>query len=120
MIPEADFARYAELGREIRRRFGAPLAHTEGRGPQVELALAKPTRINPVVIAEDIRQGERVWAYIVEGWVPGNEWQFLCDGISIGHKRIQWFDETEAAKIRLRVTESVAEPRIRRFAAYHA
>ena len=32
LIPDPDFRRYAELGREIRRRFGEPVAQTAGRG----------------------------------------------------------------------------------------
>jgi alpha-L-fucosidase len=58
--------------------------------------------------------------YVLEGWGPGKTWQPLCDGISIGHKRIQWFDAVEVAKVRLRLTESVAEPIIRTLALYDA
>jgi alpha-L-fucosidase len=118
LIPEADFARYAELGNELRRRFDRPLAETSGRGRSMELALPKPARIDHVVIMEDITHGERVRGYVVEGLVPGNTWQPLCGGVSIGHKRIQSFDVAEVAKLRLRTTASLAEPFIRRLAVY--
>ena len=118
LIPEADFQRYTELGREIRRRFDAPLAQTDGKGASLELTLPKPANIDHVVIMEDIAQGERVRRYVVDGWGPGNEWHRLCDGVSIGHKRIQWFDAVEVAKVRLRLTESIAEPVVRRLAVY--
>ncbi len=117
-IPEADFRRYAELGREIRKRFDKPLAQTSGRGSLLELELPAPTRVDHAVVMEDIRRGERVREYVVEGLVGRDEWQRLCDGISIGHKRIQQFDPVEVAKLRLRVTKSVAEPVIRSFAGY--
>jgi len=120
LIPTADFARYAELGRELRRRLGTPLARTEGKGFSLELALPQPARINHVVIMEDIQHGERVRRYRVEGLVPGNTWKSLCDGVSIGHKRIQTFEPAEVTRVRLGVTQSLAEPRIRRLAVYRA
>jgi alpha-L-fucosidase len=119
LIPGADFQRYAELGREIRRRFDTPVARIDGKGTTVELELPRPTRVNCAVLMEDIRQGERVRQYTVEGLVSGNTWRPLCDGTSIGHKRIQEFDAIEAARLRIRVSKSVAEPVIRSFAAHN-
>jgi len=118
LIPEADLKHYADFGKEIRRRFSKPVAETAGKGAVVELALKKPGRIDQVMIMEDIRHGERVRAYEIEGLVLGNSWQRLCDGVSIGHKRIQQFAPLEVAKVRLRVTESVAVPQIRRLAVF--
>lgn len=118
LIPEADFKRYAEFGDEIRRRFGKPVARTAGRGEVVELMLSGPGRFNHVAIMEDISRGERVREYVVEALVPGGKWVKVCDGISIGHKRIQKFDALEAAKVRLRVTKSTAKPIIRDLAIY--
>ena len=69
---------------------------------------------------EDIAHGERVREYVVEGLVPGNRWEKICDGISIGHKRIQQFEPIEAAKIRLRCTKSVATPKIRNLFVFDA
>ncbi len=51
--------------------------------------------------------------------MPGNTWQKLCDGLSVGHKRIQQFPPAEVAKVRLRATKSAAAPRIRSLAVYH-
>jgi alpha-L-fucosidase len=122
LIPEADFKRYAELGREIRRRFDKPLAKTKGRGAIIELKLTKPTSFNHVVIMEDIAFGERVRKYTIEALVDRNEWQKACSGESIGHKRIQIIDgdkAIEAVKVRLRVTQSVAKPVIRELDLYN-
>jgi len=71
---------------------------------------------------EDIAYGERVREYVVEALVSDNKWQKICDGISIGHKRIQWTTGEkiiETAKVRLRTTKSVAEPIIRKLAIYN-
>ena len=120
LVPECDMERYAELGSEIRGRFSKPIAETSGGGEVVELALPAPARVDHVVLMEDIMDGERVREYIVEGLVPGGKWERLCAGTCIGHKRIDRFPEVEAAKLRFRVTQSVAPPLIRRFAAFHA
>ncbi|HOS92531.1 MAG TPA: alpha-L-fucosidase, partial [Armatimonadota bacterium] len=66
---------------------------------------------------EDIRQGERVREYVVEGLV-GTEWRELCRGSAIGHKKIDRFPPVEVAGIRLRCLESAGDPIIRKLAAY--
>jgi alpha-L-fucosidase len=116
-IPEADAKRTAEFGAEIQRRVGKSLAETTGRGSQVELDLGKPTRVDHVITAEDIGQGERVREYILEGFADGT-WRELCEGTAIGHKKIDRFAPVEVSRLRLRVTCAVAEPLIRRLAAF--
>lgn len=120
LVPEEDFQRYVAFGKEIKRRFAQPVAETAGVGEVVELALPRPQAIDHVTVMEDIAQGERVRAYEVEGLVPGGAWKKLCDGISVGHKRIQTFDRVEVAKIRFRATRSAAVPQLRRLAVFNA
>lgn len=120
LIPEAIVPHYANFGEEIRRRFGTPVAEAQGEGDTVELAFARPEAVDHVMIMEDVAQGERVRAYEVEGLVAGGAWQKLCDGVSIGHKRIQRFNRVEVAKIRFRATQAVAAPKIRRLAVFSA
>ncbi|HOZ47180.1 MAG TPA: alpha-L-fucosidase [Candidatus Hydrogenedentes bacterium] len=116
-IPEADFQRAAEFGAEVRRRFGTSLAETSGHGDVVELPLSQPTVIDHVILMENIAEGERVREFVVEGLV-GGEWQRLCGGQSVGHKRIDRFDPVEASSVRFRCLASVAEPMVRRLAVY--
>ncbi|MBP7053000.1 MAG: alpha-L-fucosidase [Phycisphaerae bacterium] len=120
LVPEADFQRYVEFGKEIHRRFDAPIAQIQGKGDTVELKLAEPTRIDHVVVMEEILQGERIREYRIEGLVGADTWRTLCSGQSVGHKRIQQFDPAGVAKVRLRVLKSAAEPLIRSLAVYHA
>jgi len=119
LLPEPDFKRCAEFGAEIRRRFARPVAETNGTGEQLTLELSGPQKIDHVVIMEDITGGERVRSYTVEGRIPGGTWRKLCDGISIGHKRIQQFTPIEVAAVKLTVADSVATPLIRNLAVYH-
>ena len=118
LVPEADFRRYAELGREIRRRFGKPLAQTAGEGEVVELRLPQPARIDHVSIMEEIAHGERIRAYEVEGHTEADNWTKLCEGISVGHKRIERFSPVEVAAVRLRVTQLRGAPKIRSLAVF--
>jgi len=118
LIPDPDFNRMAEFGRDIRRRFSRPVAKTTGMGMTVELELGTPAGFDHVVIAEDIARGERVREYEVDALTAGNEWRKVCEGTSIGHKRIQNFDPVEAARVRIRITKSTDVPIIREFAAY--
>lgn len=114
LVPEADMQRLRETGAEVQRRFGTPLAQTNGSGTVVELPLESPARVGHVVIMEDIRQGERVRSYVVEGWTAARTWEKLCAGTCIGHKRIEQIPVTEMSKVRLRIERSVAEPHIQK------
>ena len=116
-IPEADVRRGAEFGAEVRRRFGKPVAETEGQGDTVELTLPAPAIIDHVVTMEDIRQGERVREYAIEGWSAAR-WQPLCKGTAIGHKKIGQFAPIEVLRIRLRCTQAAGTPHIRKMALF--
>ena len=147
LIPEPDARRAAEFGTEIVRRFGKPLAETRGQGAVVELSLPRPTLVDHVILMEEIAEGERVREYVVEAWLAAGSpptrsvsegsadsapppptrsvsegsagiWQDISRGSAIGHKKIDRFDPVETSKLRLRVTKSAAEPRIRRLAAF--
>ncbi|HUT22919.1 MAG TPA: alpha-L-fucosidase [Sumerlaeia bacterium] len=119
LIPEADARRSAEFGAEIQRRFSKNLAETAGAGDIVELTLAGPTRIDRVVTMEDIREGERVREYVIEGMTDG-AWREIAKGTAIGHKKIDRFEAVEVSKVRLRVVKCAAEPLIRKLAVYGA
>jgi alpha-L-fucosidase len=120
LIPDADFKRYVEFGNEIRRRFSKPLAEVEGEGDLVEMELDHPTTIDHAIIMEDIIHGERIREYVIEGQVENADWQILCRGMSIGHKRIEKFDPVKVSGVRLRCTRSAAVPLVRRLAVYSA
>jgi alpha-L-fucosidase len=116
-MPDEDFARAKEFGAEIRRRFGRSLAETAGRGAKVQLHLARPTRVDHLILEEDCRFGQRLRGFRVEG-LAGGEWAVLATGSSIGHKRILPVEPRELSALRLVVTESQGEARVRRLAAF--
>src|SRR5207245_11374764 len=110
--------RRAGPGRASAGRFGKPLATAAGEGESVELVLPRPGRVDHVGVMEDIAHGERVREYVIEGLRPGNVWEKICSGLSIGHKRIERFEPLEVARVRIRCTKSVAQPMIRQLAAF--
>ena len=117
-IPSADKKRAAEFGAEIQRRFGKGLAETKGSGAMIELDLKKPTPLDHVITMEDIRHGERVREYVIEGWID-DRWQDIAGGTAIGHKKIDRFEPVKASRIRLRIIEYAAPPMIRKLAVYN-
>jgi alpha-L-fucosidase len=117
-IADADFARAKEFGDEIARKFGRSVAETQGHGERVELKLGTVERVDHMILEEDLRYGQCVRGFRLEGQ-SGGKWSELYAGSSIGHKRIVPVAEGEFAALRLVVTESVGEARIRRLAAFH-
>lgn len=117
LIPDVDVARLKEFGNEIQRRFGHPIASVQGEGKRLQLKLPATKKINAIVIAEDIRQGERVRNYKVEGKVNG-KWKILATGSCIGHKRIEEIEPVEVSALRLQIEESLAQPVIADFSVY--
>lgn len=119
LFPAKETANFAAFGKEIQKRFAHSIAETHGKGQELILKLAdKPVPVNQIVLMEDITKGENIRKYVVEAWVDG-QWKPLCDGSSVGHKRIQVFDAVSTEKLRLRIMQSTQEPLIRMFAAYH-
>ena len=109
--------RLKEWGDEIKRRFETSIASTSGKGEKVTLKLERPTTINHVIIQEDIRQGERIRNYEIEGLVQG-KWTVLAKGESVGHKRIEQIKDVEVSRIRIKVLNSDREPQIKSLEVY--
>jgi alpha-L-fucosidase len=117
-MADADFARTREFGDQIRERFGKSLAETEGRGARLELKLPEPGQVDHVILEEDCRFGQRVRGFGLQGLID-REWTEFYTGSSIGHKRIVPLGAEKFSALRLVVTQSEGEARIRRFAAFN-
>lgn len=125
-IPEVDAQRSREFGDAVRRTYGTALADTSGRvepGGVLVVQPSAPVEVDRIVIAEDIRQGEKVRAYEIEALLaePGGapeRWVKLAEGTAIGHKRIQRLDRVRVSAIRLRITAAVGSVSIRNLALH--
>ncbi|MEN8248790.1 MAG: alpha-L-fucosidase [Bacteroidota bacterium] len=117
LMPETDVERLREFGVEIQRRFSGPVSNTKGEKEKLYLNLKGKTKINHVLLKEDISKGERVRQYIIEAFID-RKWQEVARGECIGHKRIQIIDTFEATKLRLRILASEGVPYIKEFSVY--
>ena len=117
LLPDVDVNRLKEFGNEIRRRFGCPLASVQGEGDRLQIKLSRVSKINAIVLSEDIRHGERVRSYKVEGKVNG-KWQTLSTGSCIGHKKIDEIAPTEVSALRLKIEKSLDYPVMLDFSVY--
>ena len=100
-FPAKETHLFEQFGREIKARFSHSLAEKKGGGNNLILKLGKKlVKVNQVVIMEDISRGERIREYSVEAWI-NNKWKPVCNGISVGHERIQTFNTVETDKLRL-------------------
>ncbi len=117
LIPESHVKRYAEFGAAIQRIYEHKQGETSGTRDTLELQFESPTPVNHVVTMEDIRYGQIIRAYTLEGRFDG-AWKVLNEGTSVGYKRIDVFDTAVVDALRLHVTNAVDEPNIVSFAAY--
>lgn len=116
-ISAANRARGVELGQAIDSAVGHPLFSTADRtGSEVILDCGAGTEIDHVIVQEDLRFGERVRAFTIDGW-DGSQWRaIVTGGTAIGEKQIRKFTPAPYAKVRLTVTSAVGTPRIRSLA----
>ena len=74
------------------------------------LDFGRAVKFNVIAVAEDIRYGQRVDAFAIDGW-GGGDWQQLASGASIGPRRFLRLDKpAESTRLRLRVTQASASP----------
>jgi alpha-L-fucosidase len=118
LIPKADSTRLSAFGNEIKSRFDNPLAEKSGEGNSFIFNFSKEETVNQIVLQEDISKSERVQAYQFLVLKKG-KWQPICDGSSIGNKRIQTFKPFTAKEFKLIVTKSKAAPLLRLVSLYN-
>ena len=122
-VPEIQLKRLAELGAEIRARFGQPLAATSAVLHEPKGALALPlggeVTVDHVRLREDIRGGERVRQFKLEAKTAADTWTTLNAGSHIGSRQIIPFPATKATELRLQILNSVGPPAMAEFAAFH-
>lgn len=118
-FPAKETAVFKEFGLEIKRRFSSVIAETIGEGNEITLNLGrKPRQVNQIVLMENIAKGENVRKYNVEAWL-NSKWKIICEGSSIGHKRIQTFPTVNTRKLRLHVIAFSGPIRIKEIIFYN-
>jgi len=118
-VPAAQMQRLQEFGDEIRERFAKPLFATQGEGNNLSLDLGGEKIIDHIVLREDIRGGERVRKFLVEGRRPNGKWLVLARGTQVGNRQIIPIPATAVTALRLTVQENVAPVTMREFSVLH-
>lgn len=125
LIHEADVARLKEFAayreatfKDNRVTNGAELWKARP-GDSRSYALKTDSKINVVMLQENISSGQRVEKFEVEVWKDGS-WEKAGEGTTVGYKRMVRFPETEADSVRITLHESRLEAQITQVAAYYA
>lgn len=125
LIHEADVARLKEFAayreatfKDNRVTNGAELWKARP-GDSRSYALKTDSKINVVMLQENISSGQRVEKFEVEVWKDGS-WEKAGEGTTVGYKRMVRFPETEADSVRITLNESRLEAQITQVAAYYA
>lgn len=117
-LPERDAALLRAFGEENRKRFAAPFVkETDLCGTAFEPALPTDADVSCVVLLEDLTGGEYGGGYRLE-YVSGGDKTLLCEGESVGHKRILRFPPVQVCRhgqLRLTTTKEI---RLRAFEIY--
>lgn len=124
-IHEADVARLKEFA-AYRQQVFADNRVQKGQkmwdaasGDQREYELKSSSKINVVLLQEDIARGQRVESFRVEARVEG-QWQLLGEGTTVGYKRMLRFPTIEAKALRITIGSARLEAHISNVAAYYA
>lgn len=118
MFPSPDALVFKEFGEKIQHIFKNPYATSKGKGEIINMKISRlPTKIDHIVVKEDIAKGERIREYKIEAWIHGS-WKTICKGTSIGHKRIHKIPQIETTKIRINITKYVATPQIKELSVF--
>ena len=75
-------AQFTAFKQEIKRRFSHKIAEVSGQGEILIIDLSQPTKIDQLVILEEMAQGEQVLKYSVEGFIDGKRIP-ICEGTSV-------------------------------------
>ena len=115
LLDDAEVARMTELGDEIGKRYGMPLAEASG---SALVQLPEAMSIGSAILMEDIARGERVRQWRLEARRRDGQWREAARGESIGHKRIARFEPVVADAVRLSIDRAAGEVTLRRLAVY--
>ncbi|MBL0889474.1 MAG: alpha-L-fucosidase [Gemmatimonadaceae bacterium] len=115
---DTDVANLRRMRERLDTRFADQVTHSARRRFEVlsdtsatlTLSLPRPVAIGAVDLREDIAQGQRVAAFVLEGQTVGG-WQTLVAGTTIGYRRAEPLPPVTVSALRLRITDAVERPR---------
>ena len=125
LIHQADANRLVELRRRLEALFTRNLARrrpvtwstTRPKSLLAELDLGRTMRVAMSDLREDIRHGQLVTRYTLEG-SDGGAWTTLAHGTTVGNRKLDRFEPLMVRRVRLRLEEVVDWPKPVRIGLY--
>lgn len=124
-LHEADVERLRQFGSYIEKTFDneklidGDIPWKARSGASREYNVIPDQTINTVMLQEDIRKGQRVEKFIVEGFI-NNQWVQLTEGTTIGYKRLLRFGNASPSKLRVTINDTRDIGNIKKVGAYFA
>lgn len=125
LINEADANRLKEFAAYRKEVFadnrvkGGQVLWKAAPGAERTFKLKPQSKINVVMLQEDITKGQRVESFTVEA-LTTDGWKEIGHGVTVGHKRLLRFPTITAAQLRIKITACRSTANISQVAAYYA
>lgn len=119
LIVKAEEQRLADFGKKIQSLFGNPVVQLSSIAVGEEKLIPWKGKNKPgwLELEEDIAKGQHIVSYSLEA-KTGNTWKTVASGSSIGRKRIQPIESTDADQLRLKITSNTPGIPLQRVAIY--
>ena len=112
LIPDWQEKVLKEFGPKIKLWYGNSVKELSGKGRKFMFPFTHPEKLNYVIILEEIKLGERIRSWRLEGITKGSV-RHIAQGQSIGHKRILLFKPGSFEKVQFIVEKDVHIPVIK-------
>ncbi|MDI3420059.1 alpha-L-fucosidase [Streptomyces luteolus] len=123
LLPDADVARLREFRERVEAELPEDLAEgarvTHGPGVRT-LDLGRPVEVDRVRLAEDVRRGQQIEAYVVEAEVDGGWTAVAGQGVMGASRILPLPAPVTARRWRVRITASRARARVAAFRLYRS
>lgn len=90
----------------------------KGNSGILEVDLGEHKTFNVSMIKEYIALSQRVEEYSIEVF-DGREWKTIVNGTTVGHKKLDRFDDIKTSNVRLNIKRSLDVPLIRNFSLFN-
>lgn len=77
----------------------------------IEFTFPHPASFDVLMLQENIENGQRIEQFYLEAWIK-DQWQKICEGTTVGYKRLLRFDTVQTDRIRLVIARARLNPEL--------